>query len=367
MPDAAANPCPDLPALPPAADLETRAVLKHCLAAHAALAELRLTTQQMSMPAIVAAMTRLEAQDSVAIASQAPPWQAPPCRQGQREDRPGSDAAASYQGVLLQAVQSLGAAPLSGRLAAAIAAAVTTRPSRRRGRAGLPCAGSATLALAAWERSLKLPSDLDPLVRMAVQHHHLLALQPFGWASGPTGRIVNLLALLEDELIDAPNLNLSRYLRCSPGAYDRLRAGVTTLGDWQPWLLYMLRATELAAAWSSETIRAISALLDATAAQVRAGAPKHFSPELMELIFLEPYCRIGDLVARGLGERHRASCVLKELVRLGILQEERCWRDKVFVNRRYLDLLASDAPAAGPDPRDLAQGASPPRAKAQAA
>jgi hypothetical protein len=365
MPDAAANPCPDLPALPPAADLEIRPVLKHCLAAHAALAELRLTAQQMSTPAIAAAMARFQAQDSVAIAtSRAPPRQAPPYQQGRREDCPGSDAASSYHVVLLQAVHSLGAAPLSGRLAAA----VTTRPSRRRGRAGLPCAGTATLALAAWQRSLKLPSDLDPLVRMAVQHHHLLALQPFDWASGPTGRIVNLLALLEDGLIDVPNLNLSRYLRRSPGAYDRLLAGVTTLGDWQPWLfLYMLRATELAAAWSSETIRAIRALLDATAAQVRARAPKHFSPQLMELIFLEPYCRIGDLVARGLGERHRASCVLKELVRLGILQEERCWRDKVFVNRRYLDLLASDEPAAGPDPRDLAQVASRPRAQAQAA
>jgi len=249
----------------------------------------------MSTPAFAAAMARFQAQDSVAIAtSRAPPRQAPPYQQGRREDCPGSDAASSYHVVLLQAVHSLGAAPLSGRLAAA----VTTRPSRRRGRAGLPCAGTATLALAAWQRSLKLPSDLDPLVRMAVQHHHLLALQPFDWASGPTGRIVNLLALLEDGLIDAPNLDLGRYFRRSAGAYDRLPAGVTTCGEWQPWLLYMLRARERAAAWSSETIRAIRALLDATAAQVRAGARKHFSPELMELIFLEPYCRIGDLVAR---------------------------------------------------------------------
>lgn len=227
MPDAAANPCPNLPVLPPAADLETRAVLKHCLAAHAALAELRLRAQQLSTRAIVAAMTR---------------------------------------------------------------------PSR--GRAGSLSAGSATLALAAWERPLKRPSDLNPLVTMAVQHHHSLALQPFGWASGPSGRIVKLLALLKDGLIDAPNLDLGRYFRRSAGAYDRLPAGVTTCGEWQPWLLYTLRARERAAAWRGEAIRAIRALLDATAAQVRAGARKQFSPELMELIFLEPYCRIGDLVAR---------------------------------------------------------------------
>jgi hypothetical protein len=218
MPDAAANPCPNLPVLPPANDLETRAVLKHCLAAHAALGELGLRAQQLFTPAIVATMTR---------------------------------------------------------------------PSR--GRAGSPSAGSATLALAAWERPLKRPSDLDPLVRMAVQHHHSLALQPFGWASGPTEGIVKLLALLEDGLIDAPNLDLGSYLRRSAGAYDRPPAAVT---------MYLLRSRERAAAWSREAIRAIRALLDATAAQVRAEARKHFSPGPMELIFLEPYCRIGDLVAR---------------------------------------------------------------------
>ena len=129
----------------------------------------------------------------------------------------------------------------------------------------------------------------------------------------------------------------------------------------------MLRATELAAAWSSETIPTIRAVLEATAAQVRAGALKHFSTELLELIFLEPCCRIGDLVARRPSERHHASCVLKELVRLGILREDRCWRAKIFVNRSYLDLLASDEPAFGPDPRRVARVASRRQAKAQAA
>jgi hypothetical protein len=190
---------------------------------------------------------------------------------------------------------------------------------------------------------------------------------PSQWASGPTGRIVDLLALLEDGLIDAPNVNLRGDLWRPPGGYDRLPAGVTTCGDWQPWLLCMLRAAESAAAWSSETIPTIRAVLEATAAQVRAGAPKHFSTELLELIFLEPCCRIGDLVARGPSERHHASSVLKEPVRLGILREERCWRAKIFVNRSYLDRLASDEPAFGPDPRRVARVASWRQAKAQAA
>ena len=129
----------------------------------------------------------------------------------------------------------------------------------------------------------------------------------------------------------------------------------------------MLRATELAAAWSSETIPTIRAVLEATAAQVRRGRPSDFSTELLELIFLEPCCRIGDLVARGPSERHHVACVLKELVRLGILREERCWRAKIFVDRSYLDLFASDEPAFGPDPHRVARVATRRQAKAQAA
>jgi hypothetical protein len=337
MPDAATNSCPDLPASPPVADLESRTVLTDCLAAHAALAELRLTAQPPSTPAMAAVMTHLQAQDPAAIAS----GQAPPCRaapsQARREDRP-----------------------------VAIAEAVTTRPSRC-GRAGSPSAAGAILALAAWEGRLKLPSQLDPLIGMAVQHPHLLARQPFACASGPTGRIFDLLALLKERLIDAPNLNLRGYLWRSPGGFDRLLAGVTTCGVWQPWLLCMLRATELAAAWSSDTIPTIRAVLEATVAQVRVGAPKHFTPELLELIFLEPCRRSGDLVARGPSEPHHASCVLKELVRLSILREERCGRAKIFVNRSNRDLLASDEPAFGPDPRRVARVASRHQAKAQAA
>ena len=204
MPDAAANSCPDLPASPPAADLETRAVLTSCLAVHAALAKLRLTTQPPSTPAMAAAMTGLEAQDAAAIASsRAPPCRAAPSARGP----PRRDEAACYRGGLLQGVLLRG-----------------LRGPSRRGRVGSPSAAGATLALIAWEGSLTLPSHRDRLVGMALQHHHLLARQPFAWASGPTGPIVDLLALLKDGLIDAPNLNLGGYLWRPPG-YDRLLAG----------------------------------------------------------------------------------------------------------------------------------------------
>ena len=199
---------------------------------------------------------------------------------------------------------------------------------------------------------------------MAVHHHHVLALHPFGPASGPTGRVVNLLALMEAGLIEAPYLNLRRYLRRSRGSYERRLAGVTIGGEWQPWLVSMPRATE-AAAWRSEKIRAIRAVLETTAAQARTGAPKQVSPERVELIFLAPYCRIGALRARRLGERHCACAILKERVRLGALRAQRAWREKIFLICRYLDPLASE-PGFGPY-RQRAVWVAAPQGKVQAA
>src|SRR5262249_45081522 len=83
-------------------------------------------------------------------------------------------------------------------------------------------------------------------------------------------------------------------------------------------------------------------LMDATGDYIRAVAPKLYSRELVELIFRQPYCRIGDLVEAGIVERHTASVYLKTLVGVGVLEVEKQWRDKIFLHRRYLDLLSSD-------------------------
>jgi hypothetical protein len=104
--------------------------------------------------------------------------------------------------------------------------------------------------------------------------------------------------------------------------------------------------------------------MDATVGYIRDGAPKVYSRELVDLIFTQPYCRIGNLVDRGIAERHRASAQLKELVRLGVLEEERQWREKIYLHRKYLDVLFGEehtfepypVPAKEAKPRGRARG-----------
>jgi hypothetical protein len=90
--------------------------------------------------------------------------------------------------------------------------------------------------------------------------------------------------------------------------------------------------------------------MDDTTRYVRAAAPK-MPHAVIEQVFTQPYCRIGNLVERGVAERHTASAYLKELARLGILEEEKVGRDKVFLHRKYLDVLFSDGHAFEPYPR----------------
>jgi Fic family protein len=102
--------------------------------------------------------------------------------------------------------------------------------------------------------------------------------------------------------------------------------------------------------WTTQKIRTIRALMDETTRYVRNAAPK-MPHAVIEQIFTQPYCRIGNLVENKIAARHTASAYLKELARLGILEEEKVGRDKVFLHRKYLDVLFGDAHTFAPYPR----------------
>lgn len=57
--------------------------------------------------------------------------------------------------------------------------------------------------------------DADPLIKMALIHHQFESIHPFYDGNGRTGRIVNVLYLVKEGLLDIPVLYLSR-LSCAP-------------------------------------------------------------------------------------------------------------------------------------------------------
>lgn len=123
---------------------------------------------------------------------------------------------------------------------------------------------------------------------------------------------------------------------------------VTTAEAWERWILFMLIGVEETARWTSAKIEAIRTLQGHTTSYVRKAAPKIYSRELIEVIFELPYCRIHNITQRSIAVRQTASGYLKELVKLGVLEERPVGREKLFVHPKLMRLLTRDPNQFGP-------------------
>lgn len=349
-----------LPALPPeGVELESKAVLKRCIQARAALAELKQAAELIpNQGMLIGTLPLLEAQASSEIENIVTTNDRLFELQNRQEDAdPATREALRYRWALLEGFGSLGDRPLTTSTAEVICSRIKDATMRVRNVPGTKLANPRTgevvytppegqqvlnEMLANWERFLNEPSDLDPLVRMAAGHYQFEAIHPFTDGNGRTGRIINSLYLIQQGLLTLPVLYLSRYIITRKTEYyDRL-LGVTAQNEWEPWLLYMLEGVAQTSTWTTAKITAIRRLFDATADYVRAAQPKIYSYELINLIFEQPYCRIQTVVDARIVERQTASRYLKELVRAGVLQQRKVGREVLFVHPRLMRLLTSD-------------------------
>lgn len=354
-----------LPLLPPAADLETKAVLKSCVAARSALAELKVSGQLIPDESVlINAIPMLEARASSEIENIVTTNDSLFREASLGLDNPAGDPAAKealrYRTALFGGFTALAERPLTTRIAIDTCRTVTGTDLDVRATPGTtlknratgeviyaPPEGASLIRdlLGNWETYANSESDIDPLVRMAVLHYQFEAIHPFPDGNGRTGRILNLLFLVQAGLLEKPTLYLSRHILRTRSEYYAKLSRVTRDGEWEQWIIYMLTAVEQTAQWTNKKVHAIRALmLDATR-HLRQTRPRLYSRELIELLFTQPYCRIEYLTAAGLGNRTTASAHLKQLVEIGMLAEEKVWREKVFINRKYLDLLSSEGHA----------------------
>lgn len=358
----------DLPPLPPQVDVESRVVLKKCVAARTALAELRLAGHLIpDQRALIHTIPNLEARASSAIENIVTTNDAlfRQASLGDSEATPATKEAARYRTALYRGVEALKTLPLSTRIAVDVCRVLTGIEMDVRRTPGTTLANSHTgeviytppegegrlrELLSNWETFAHSSPDLDPLVRMAILHYQFEAIHPFPDGNGRTGRILNILGLIEAGLLEMPTLYISRYILSSRGDYYRLLGRVTFHQEWEPWILYVLTAVEETSGWTTQKISAVRALMDETVAYVRAAAPK-LPHVVVEQIFTYPYCRIGNLVEQGIAGREAASKYLRDLARLGILEEEKVGRDKIFLHRKYIDVLFAEEHTFEPYPR----------------
>lgn len=190
-----------------------------------------------------------------------------------------------------------------------------------------------------WQNYLHQDDKVEPLIKLAVQHYQFEAIHPFTDGNGRTGRIINLLYLVSRDLLDTPILYLSRYIIQHKSTYYENLLRVTTHQAWEEWVLYFLNAIQETAAWTTKKILSIQNLISHTCTFVQTHAPLVYKKELIELLFMQPYVRIGNIVEHNIVSRFTASKHLKILCDIGVLVEFKLGREKLFINKKFLDLL----------------------------
>lgn len=185
------------------------------------------------------------------------------------------------------------------------------------------------------------PAPLDPLLRMAVAHHQFESIHPFYDGNGRTGRILNLLMLQREGLLDLPVLYLSRYITSTKPDYYRLLQSTRETGGWPEWCAYLLKGVALTARSEVRLIKQLRELMQATKQRLRDELPKLYSQELLNDLFRHPYTKI-EFVERDLGvSRITAAKHLDALARHGFVEKRKIGRTNFYINRPLFALLTS--------------------------
>jgi len=350
----------ELPNLPPAVDIESKAILKQCIGARSALAELKQAGDLLPNQAVlINIIPLLEAKASSEIENIVTTTDKLFQYAGTAEDKadPATKEALRYRTALNQGYQAIDKRPLCVATAIQVCRTIKGVDMDIRKVPGVALANDTTGEiiytppegemlirdkLSNWEKFIHENPDIDPLIRMAVSHYQFEAIHPFTDGNGRTGRIINTLFLIEEGLLNLPILYLSRYITQNKNDYYRLLLEVTVDNQWEPWIMYVLNAVQETATWTRNKISAIRSLVEHTAAYVKDERPTIYSHELVELTFTQPYCRIANVVENGLAQRQTASTYLKELCDIGVLSEITVGREKLFIHPKFIQLLTQD-------------------------
>ncbi|HEY5537005.1 MAG TPA: Fic/DOC family N-terminal domain-containing protein [Ignavibacteria bacterium] len=182
--------------------------------------------------------------------------------------------------------------------------------------------------------------EIDPLIKMAILHYQFEAIHPFSDGNGRTGRILNVIYLCLEKLIDIPVIYISNYILNNKSDYYRLIREVTEAGIWKNWIIYMLEAIRITSILTLKKVNAIYDYYIETIEKIKKEANDIYSHELIEVIFSQPYCKIAILEQKKIASRNTASKYLKRLEDIGILSSEVVGKEKLFKNVSLIKILS---------------------------
>jgi len=183
-------------------------------------------------------------------------------------------------------------------------------------------------------------SDLDPLIKMAIIHHQFESIHPFYDGNGRTGRILNILYLVKNDLLDLPILYLSRYIVRSKGKYYHLLQEAREENNWQGWVSYIIEGIEITARETIEFVNQIRELIMQTKQRMRSQLQKIYSQELLNNLFFHPYTKVQFLIDQLGVSRITATKYLNELTEQGFVSKHKVGRTNYYINEPLVALIS---------------------------
>ncbi len=181
---------------------------------------------------------------------------------------------------------------------------------------------------------------IDPLIKTALIHYQFEAIHPFTDGNGRTGRVINVLYLIQQNYLEYPVLYLSNYIIENKKDYYELLRGVTEKHEWQPWIIYMLNSIKDTSEKAAKKIIQIKELYEKTVIEAKEQLPSRvYSKELIEVIFTQPYSKVEFIVNAGIAKRQTTAEYLKELEKINILKSKKVGKEVLYLNLRLYELL----------------------------
>jgi Fic family protein len=183
-------------------------------------------------------------------------------------------------------------------------------------------------------------NHIDPLIKLAISHYQFEAIHPFSDGNGRTGRLLLLLQLKLEKLLDIPALFLSEYIIENKDKYYQGLRAVTEENDWSEFILYMLDMVEKTAVKGLNRLESIIKLMDKTGEEIKGLLPKVYSKDLLEVIFKLPYTKRQNLIDIGLGTPKTVGNYLIALEGKGFLKSVKVGKEKLYLNLALMNLLS---------------------------
>lgn len=189
------------------------------------------------------------------------------------------------------------------------------------------------------EEYINTDDGVDFLIKMSIMHYQFEAIHPFADGNGRTGRILNVLYLVNNGLVDHPMLFLSKYIIDNKDDYYTKLRLVTENGEWESWIIYMLEGIEETSNFTSRKINDIVRAMKDMKNIIRKEEPKMYSKDLLEVLFKQPYCKTKFLEEAGIAKRETAAKYLNRLEELDILKSKKVGKEKLYVNKVFYEIL----------------------------